>query len=78
MEVSTDTKGLEGNKGHINTTCDQTLADTNVTPVVRFHKMTKKNACDLIKKLSKNMVFCYQNCSNLLWEKNVLVIDKNF
>ena len=42
MEVSTDTKGLEGNKGHINTTCDQTLADTNVTPVVRFQKMTKK------------------------------------
>ena len=40
--VGADTKGLEGNKGHINTTCDQTLADTNVTPVVRFHKMTKK------------------------------------
>ena len=49
MEVSTDSKGLEGNKGHINTTCDQTLADTNVTPVVRFDE---KNACDLIEKLS--------------------------
>ena len=24
------------------------------------------------------MVFCYQNCSDLLWEKNVLVIKKNF
>ena len=24
------------------------------------------------------MVFCYQNCSDLLWEKIVLVIDKNF
>jgi hypothetical protein len=24
------------------------------------------------------MVFCYQNCSDLLWEKNVLVIEKNF
>ena len=23
------------------------------------------------------MVFCYQNCSVLLWEKNVLVIEKN-
>ena len=44
MEVSTDTKGLEGNKGHINTTCDQTLADTNVAPVVGFHKITIKMA----------------------------------
>ena len=26
---------------------------------------------------SKEMVFCYQNCSDLLWEKNVLVIEKN-
>ena len=25
-----------------------------------------------------NMVFCYQNCSDLLWEKIVLVIKKNF
>ena len=24
------------------------------------------------------MVFCYQNCSDLLWEKIVLVIEKNF
>ena len=24
------------------------------------------------------MVFCYQNCSDLLWEKNVLVIEKIF
>ena len=24
------------------------------------------------------MVFCYQNCSDLLWEKKVLVIEKNF
>ena len=24
------------------------------------------------------MVFCYQNCSDILWEKNVLVIEKNF
>ena len=23
-------------------------------------------------------VFCYQNCSDLLWEKNVLVTEKNF
>ena len=33
------------------------------------------------KKTSENavtMVFCYQNCSDLLWEKIVLVIEKNF
>ena len=24
------------------------------------------------------MVFCYQNCSDLLWEKIVLVMEKNF
>ena len=24
------------------------------------------------------MVFCYQNCSGLLWEKTVIVIEKNF
>ena len=24
------------------------------------------------------IVFCYQNCSDLLWEKNVQVIEKNF
>ena len=29
--------------------------------------MPTKKAC--------TMVFCYQNCSDLLWEKNVLVID---
>ena len=27
---------------------------------------------------ARGMVFCYQNCSNLLWEKVVLVIEKNF
>ena len=26
----------------------------------------------------EGMVFCYQNCSDLLWEKIVLVIEKNF
>ena len=33
-----------------------------------------------LKKILHNeaMVFCYQNCSDLLWEKNVLVIEKNF
>ena len=26
----------------------------------------------------KEMAFCYRNCSDLLWEKIVLVIEKNF
>ena len=26
----------------------------------------------------KKLVFCYQNCSDLLWEKIVLVIEKIF
>jgi hypothetical protein len=30
------------------------------------------------QKLKKKMVFCYQNCSDLLREKNVLVIEKIF
>ena len=34
----------------------------------------------LIEKavLEFGLVFCYQNCSDLLWEKIVLVIEKNF
>ena len=31
-----------------------------------------------LKSLIKQMVFCYQNYSDLLWEKIVLVIEKNF
>ena len=27
---------------------------------------------------TKEMVFCYQDCSDLLWEKIVLVFEKNF
>ena len=27
---------------------------------------------------NEKMLFCYQNCSDLLWEKIVLVIEKNF
>ena len=29
-------------------------------------------------KIVNEMVFCYQNCSDLLWEKIDLVIEKNF
>ena len=31
-----------------------------------------------LKSSSLTMVFCYQNCSDLLWEKIVLVIEKFF
>ena len=39
--------------------------------------------CDKIIATDKiygwtSMLFCYQNCSDLLWEKIVLVIQKNF
>ena len=30
------------------------------------------------KKLLEKLAFCYQNWSDLLWEKNALVIEKNF
>ena len=36
--------------------------------------MSKK----LFENLPESMVFCYQNCSDLLWEKIVLVIEKIF
>ena len=29
-----------------------------------------------VRMLTKCLVFCYQNCSDLLWEKNVPVIEK--
>ena len=32
----------------------------------------------LLFHLWPTMVFCYQNCSDLLWEKIVLVIEQNF
>ena len=36
-----------------------------------------KNECRLVIGLG-GLVFCFQNCSDLLWEKIVLVIKKNF
>ena len=39
----------------------------------------KENFLILRKKFPlEKMVFCYQNCSGLLWEKIVLVIEKTF
>ena len=47
--------------------------------------VTKHNFVSFFSKWAKNifvqpiqMVFCYQNCSDLLWEKIVLVIEKEF
>ena len=38
----------------------------------------KKNKIPRIRRnAQRTMVFCYQNCSDLLWEKIVLVIEKN-
>jgi hypothetical protein len=47
-----------------------------------MHENWNKN--DSLKTISFHfvgewkMVFCYRNCSDLLWEKIVLVIEKNF
>jgi hypothetical protein len=40
-------------------------------------KLRKQISC-WSKTTTLTMVFCYQNCSDLLWEKIVLVIEKNF
>ena len=42
-----------------------------------FHSKNEDIPVRKRKIFQLEMVFCYQNCSNLLWEKNVLVI-KNF
>ena len=36
------------------------------------------NCSNFLMVYSSEMVFCYQNCSDLLWEKIVLLIEKNF
>ena len=36
------------------------------------------NLSKTFRYFKETMVFCYQNCSDLLWEKIVLVIEKNF
>ena len=43
-----------------------------------FHLLCSyNNVVNYCEENSRRMVFCYQNCSDLLWEKNVLVIKKN-
>ena len=39
--------------------------------------LTKASSSNCQLEIRK-MVFCYKNCPDLLWEKNVLVIEKNF
>ena len=34
--------------------------------------------CNQLPASKKGLVFCYQNCSDILWEQIVLVIEKNF
>ena len=43
-----------------------------------FHFSNQKKIRIFCWKLITEMVVCYQNCSDLLWEKIVLVIEKNF
>ena len=49
--------------------------------VARYNKWLIEHygnmGCQVFKR-GIEMVFCYQNCSDLLWEKIVLVIEKNF
>ena len=43
-------------------------------PIIYLNRVSKSN----LIQYHTTMVFCYQNCSDLLWEKIVLVIEKNF
>ena len=51
---------------------DEIFDVPNVGCVVSFFHSQMSNPLD------RQMVFCYQNCSDLLWEKIALVIEKNF
>ena len=41
-------------------------------------KKHSAGTCQVLQSLKRVMVFCSQNCSDLLWERIVLVIEKNF
>ena len=67
--ISTQSFGLSAS------TCYTTLLSfflSKCTVGLWFHGITQK----VFPKFE--MVFCYQNCSHLLWEKIVLVIKNNF
>ena len=45
---------------------------------IQYLRRVLKLGTHMILPCNKEMAFCYQNCSDLLWEKNVLVIAKTF
>ena len=45
------------------------------TYLIKPYNTLQETAAQLKKT---KMVFCYHNCSNVLWEKIVLVIEKNY
>ena len=49
-----------------------------LTGIPYFYRAGYISAIKNIIKFSIEMVFCYQHYSDLLWEKTVLAIDKNF
>ena len=62
-------------------TCDQSDTKKKLTGAAewfgRVETLPHQNLSENWKKAVQKMVFCYQNCSDLLWEKIVLVIEKN-
>ena len=52
----------------------RTLNGSKVMLLKRF----KIHSFFQLNHTAATMVFCYRNCSDLLWEKIVLVIEKNF
>ena len=42
-----------------------------------YYLKTKKSSVWSSAEIGWKLVFCCQNCSGLLWERNVLVIEKN-
>ena len=45
---------------------------------VFLHAFMQSQPISFLDNWKERIVFCYQNCSDLLWEKIVLVIEKNF
>ena len=66
---------------HFKILCYEVVEQINTTHQ-QFSLSSNWNKPWLLTTKGKNfrwkMVFCYQNCSDLLWEKIVLVIQKNF
>ena len=77
-------------RGYISYTCVWNVGShTRISTCILFKSLTKKwrqeNALSdtwlkksLTEKWNSVMVFCFQNCSDLQWDKIVLVIEKTF